>query len=101
MENNKSYLIINAIVDKQHIEELQEYLDSVMKIFGANGGMPVGRYKTIQPVSGKDSPEMMAIIEFPDAQVIDEMVKGEDFHALDDMRERVFSKLNMMICAGM
>jgi uncharacterized protein (DUF1330 family) len=101
MENNKSFLVINAIVDKQNKAELQEYLGSVMQIFGKNGGKPVGRFKTIEQISGEDSPEMIAIIEFADSGVINDMVKGEEFMALSDMRLRVFSKLNMMICNSM
>jgi uncharacterized protein (DUF1330 family) len=101
MEDNKSFLVINAIVDKQNMAELQEYLGSVMQIFGKNGGKPVGRYKTIEQLSGKDSPEMIAIIEFPDTSVIKDMVNGEEFLSLSDMRSRVFSKLNMMVCGGM
>ena len=101
MEDNKSFLVINAIVNKQNASELQGYLSSVMQIFGKNSGKPLGKLKTIEPISGADSPEMIAMIEFPDAQAIKEMVIGEDFTALADVRARVFSKLNMMICQGM
>ena len=101
MEDNKSFLVISAIVDEQNVAELQEYLGSVMKIFGENGGKPVGRYKTIEQLSGEDSPEMIAIIEFKDTDVIKQIVDGEEFMDLSDMRSRVFSKLNMMVCGGM
>ena len=97
MEDSKSFLVINAIVNKKNMAELQEYLGSVMQIFGKNGGKPVGRYKTIELLSGEDSPEMLAIIEFPDTGVIKDLVNGEEFMALSDMRSRVFSKLNMMV----
>jgi len=101
MEDNKSFLVINAIVNKQNMAELQEYLGSVMQIFGKNGGKPVGRYKTIEQLSGEDSPEMMAIIEFAATGAIKDMVNGKEFMALSEMRSRVFNKLNMMICGGM
>ncbi len=101
MEGTKSFLIINAIVNKENMAELQEYLGIVMQIFGKNGGKPVGRYKTIEQLSGEDSPEMIAILEFADTEVIKDMVYGDEFMALSEMRSRVFSKLNMMICGGM
>ena len=101
MEDNKSFLVISAIVDKQNVAELQEYLESVMQVFGKNGGKPVGRYKAIESLSGEDSPEMIAIVEFSDTDVIKDMVNGEEFLALSDMRARVFSNLNMIICGGM
>ncbi len=101
MEQNKPLLVISAIVNKQSMGELQEYLGSVMQIFGKHGGKPVGRYKTMEQLSGEDTPEMMAMIEFSDAQTIKEMIAGEDFQGLAEMRARVFSKLNMMICGAM
>ena len=101
MEDNKALLVITAIVDKQNASELKEYLGIVMKIFGDNGGKPIGRYKTVESLTGAESPEMIAVLEFADAGVISEMVQGEPFTALADMRTKVFSKLNMMICQGM
>ena len=101
MDDNRSFLVINAIVNKQNMAQLQEYLGGVMQIFGKNGGKPVGRYKTVEQLIGTESPEMMAIIEFSDAEVISDMIEGEEFIALSDMRSKVFSKLNMMICGAM
>ncbi len=98
MENSKSYLVITAIVNKVHIAELQTYLSGVMQVFEKNGGKPTGRFKTMEQLSGDDSPELTAIIAFPDAKTISDMVKGDDFLALTDIRARVFSKLNTMIC---
>ena len=101
MEDRKTFLVISAIVNKQNIAEVPEYLGSVMKIFGQNGGKPVGRYKTINSLIGEDSPEMMAIIEFDNPETIENMVKGEAFNALAELRARVFSKLNMIISQNM
>ena len=101
MSENKTFLVMNAIVNKENMAELQDYLSSAMLVFGKNGGKPVGRFKTAEQLLGKDAPEMTAIIEFPDADTVKGMVKGEAFMALSEVRERVFSKLNMMICVGM
>ena len=101
MENNKTFLVITAIVNKQNIAEVPEYLGSVMQIFGQNGGKPVGRYKTVNALVGEESPEMMAVIEFDNAKIIEDMVKGKVFNALAEQRARVFSKLNMIISQNM
>ncbi len=101
MESNKTFLVITAIVDKQNIAEVPEYLGSVMQIFGQNGGKPVGRYKTINSLIGDQSPEMMAVIEFESAKIIEDMVNGEAFKALAGQRARVFTKLNMIISQNM
>ena len=101
MEENKTFLVITAIVDKQNIAEMPEYLGSVIQIFGQNGGKPIGRYKTINSLVGEESPEMMAVIEFDGPKTIEEMVNGEAFNALADQRARVFTKLNMFISQNM
>ena len=97
MEENKTFLVITAIVNKQNIAEVPEYLGSVMQIFGQNGGKPVGRYKTVNALVGEEFPEMMAVIEFDSPKTIENMEKGEAFNALAEQRARVFSKLNMII----
>ena len=96
-QEKKSVLIINAIVNKERMAELSTYLGTVMQVFGKNGGKPVARFKTIENLLGDDSPEMTAIIEFPNDEVIKELMESEDFKALADVRARVFSKLNMLI----
>jgi uncharacterized protein (DUF1330 family) len=101
MEANRTFLVITAIVDKQNIAEVPEYLGSVMQIFGQNGGKPVGRYKTVNSLVGESSPEMMAVIEFESPEIIENMINDEPFNALADQRKRVFSKLNMIICQAM
>ena len=101
METTNTYLIITAIVNKQHIAEVPTYLGSVMQIFGQNGGKPVGRFKTVDPILGEETPEMMAVIEFSNADTIKNMVNGEAFKALSEQRARVFTRLNMMISQNM
>lgn len=98
MTDNKALLVINAIVNKENIAEMPTYLGSVMPIFAQNGGKPLGRYKGIEQLTGEQGPEMVALIEFPSAEVIRELVNGDEFKALDELRGRVFSKLNLTIC---
>jgi uncharacterized protein (DUF1330 family) len=101
MEENKTFLVITAIINKQNIAEVPEYLGSVMQIFGQNGGKPIGRYKTVNALVGEESPEMMAVIEFDSSKTIEDMVNGEAFNALAEQRSRVFTKLNMIISQTM
>ena len=97
----KTFLVITAIVNKQNISEVPEYLGSVMQIFGKNGGKPFGRFKTVNPLVGEDSPEMMAVIEFENPKVIEDVLNGDEFNSLSEQRARVFSKLNMLISQNM
>ena len=101
MEANKTFLVITAIVNKQNIAEVPAYLGSVMQIFGQNGGKPIGRYKTINSLVGEESSEMMAVIEFDNPKIVEDMVKGKAFSSLAEQRARVFTKLNMIISQNM
>lgn len=98
MIENKTILIINAIANKDNMADVKTYLESIMPVFGKNGGKPVARYKTIENLAGDESPEMIAIVEFPSADIIKQMIYGEDFIALSDIRAKAFTKMNIMIC---
>lgn len=95
---NKAFLVINAIVNKAHASEVPGYLGSIMPVFGKNGGKPVARYRATDQLSGQDGPEMVAIVEFPDSATINNMVNSEDYKSLDELRGKVFTKLNLVIC---
>lgn len=101
MTDSKTHLIINAIVNKENIEELQSYLGKIMPVFAKHGGKPLAKYKTIDQLIGESSPEMIAIIEFPSADVIKQLIKEDDFTALANSRAKAFTKLNLMICTEM
>ena len=101
MFEQKATLVINAIVNKENMAEMPTYLESVMTIFVKNGGKPVKRYKAIQQLAGDEASDTIALFEFANAEVINEMVNGVDFIALAELRARVFSKLNMVICHEM
>ena len=94
-----SYLVINAIINKENKAELAEYLDKTYQVFRANGGKPIGKYKTIENLGGEGSPEMVAIIAFQDDQKIRKMMNSKDFENLGELRSRVFEKLNLVLCS--
>jgi uncharacterized protein (DUF1330 family) len=77
------------------------YLESIMPVFGKNGGKPIARYKAVEQLMGEQGPEMVALIEFPSRDTIKSMISSNDFKALDDLRQRAFKKLNLIICDEM
>ena len=95
MEN--ALFIVTAIVNPANAQELPGYQAQAMESIKAHGGSPVSRFKTVESLSGDDSPEMVAVMTFPSAQDIKDMINSEAFQALNDLRAKVFSKLNMMI----
>ncbi|MFT5723245.1 MAG: hypothetical protein ACI9JN_000354 [Bacteroidia bacterium] len=100
MSDNKATLVITAMINKANMTELPSYLEQVQPIFVKNGAKPIGRYKKVLDIVGVDNPEIISMTEFDDAETITAMVQSEDFTALADLRSRVFSKLNMIICTS-
>ena len=100
MKNQKEIVVITAVVNKAHVDELPTYLEQIQPIFIKNGAKPIGRYKTVQNIVGTDGPEIISIFEFDNTDAIDTMVQSEEFTGLAELRARVFSTLNMMLCAS-
>ena len=98
--DQKEIMVITAVVNKVHVAELQSYLEQIQPIFAKNGAKPIGRYKSVQNIVGTDSPEIISIFEFDNTTAIDKMVQSEEFTGLEELRTRVFSKLNMMHCTS-
>ena len=98
MNDQKAIMVITAVVDKNNSDELPSYLEQIQPIFSSNGAKPIGRYKTVQNIQGTNSPEIISIFEFNNAEAINAMVESEEFIALGELRERVFSKMNLLIC---
>ena len=94
-------LIINAIPNKENMQEVQSYLGNMMPVISEHGGKVVQRYKTLEHVAGEDGPEMIVIFEFPNVQTIKTMIDGDGFTNLSESRASAFTKLNMMICSEM
>ncbi len=101
MSVTKAFLVINAIVNKENMADVNTYLESTLPLFGKNGGKPIARYKTLEQLAGEESPEMIGIMEFPSGGIIKQMINGKDFMELADLRAKAFTKLNMMICDEM
>ena len=101
MPNTKTFLVINAIVNKENMADVKTYLESIMPVFAKNGGKLIVRYKTVEQLKGEDSPEMIGIMEFPNGDTIKQMINREDLLTLTDLRSKAFAKLNTMICDEM
>ena len=95
---HSTVLVINADVDEEHKSELKGYLSQMMQIFKEYDGKPLGRYKTIEKIKGSQAPEMIAMISFENVETIKTMLNGNKYKSLSELRERVFSDLNIVLC---
>ncbi|MFY0690054.1 MAG: DUF1330 domain-containing protein [Cyclobacteriaceae bacterium] len=96
-DSEKVFLVISVSVNTENKAELPDYLGSIMEVFKENRGTPIGRYKTTSKLVGEGSPDLIAIISFPDSEVIEDMLNSDEYKKLEQLRERVFEKLNMIV----
>ena len=101
MDDAKSYLVISAIATEGKQEALQNYLSQAMPLAMAAGGEPTGRYVATQQLVGEGGPTIITTLEFADAEAITKMVESPEFVALGGLRDEVFDRLDMIICAAM
>lgn len=96
--SNKTYLIVNAIPNTGDISSFQSYLSQIIGIFIKFGGTNMQRFKTTEQVMGQGGIKAIAVVEFPDAQSIRDMIASEDFHSLDELRKKAFAReVDLMI----
>jgi uncharacterized protein (DUF1330 family) len=101
MSDAPAFLVITSTPNPEKMDELQSYLHQAMPVLMSGGGKPVGRYKVTEQVAGQDGPKTVAILEYPSAQAIRDVISGDDFNALNALRAEVFLRLDLMISEAM
>jgi uncharacterized protein (DUF1330 family) len=97
MTEEKTYVVVSAIPNPEEMESFMMYRSKIPEVVMKFGGKTVGQYKTAEQVVGTSGIKVHAIIEFPDAQSIKNMVASEEFKALSELRSKAFKELNMII----
>ena len=98
MTEEKAFLVINAFPEPENMAGFQMYLSKIMPILEDAGRNSLGRYRTVEQVMGEGGPRISAVVEFPSAEVIKNMIEGEEFNSLSQLRAEAFKKLDLMIC---
>lgn len=98
MSSETRFLVINTIPNPENREGFQLYISKIVPLFQSFGGKPLGRWKTEEQILGDGGIMASAVFEFPNAQVIRDMVNGAEFHALDQLRSEAYKKVDLMIC---
>ncbi len=76
------------------VATVQHKIDAQIRSLGVGF---LARYRITNQIVGEGGPEMMALLEFSDEKSIADMVEGEAFTALADLREEAFLQLNLMV----
>ena len=97
--NNKTFLIVNAIPNTEDIMSFKSYLSQIVVIFTKFGASNMQRFKTIEQVMGQGGIKAIAVFEFPHSQSIKDMIKSEEFMALNELRKKAYiQEVDLMIC---
>jgi uncharacterized protein (DUF1330 family) len=98
MTEEKTFLLINTIPNHENMEAFQLYISKIIPLFQSYGGKAIGRYKTLEQVMGDGGIKASAIFEFPGAGSIKEMIAGEEFSSLNELRKKAYKQVDLMIC---
>ena len=99
MSEKKTFLSVNAIPNMEDMPSFQSYLTQIVQLFNQYGGTNMQRFKTIEQVMGKGEIKAIAVFEFPNPQAIKDMILGEEFNALNDLRIKAYKQeVDLMIC---
>ena len=101
MSDAKTYLPINTIPNPENMAGFQLYLSKIIPIFQNAGGKSLGRYKTTEQVMGTSGIKASAVFEFPSPEAIKEMLAGEEFTALNQLRSEAYKKVDLLICEAL
>jgi uncharacterized protein (DUF1330 family) len=99
MDDNKTFLVINAIPNTDDMPSFKLYLSQIIGIFTKFGGNGMQRWKTTEQVMGQGGIKAIAVFEFPSAQSVKNMLASEEFNALNDLRKKAYKQeVDLMIC---
>jgi uncharacterized protein (DUF1330 family) len=97
--DNNIYLIVSAIPNPNDVFSYNSYVFQIAGIFNLYGAVNVNRYRTIEQILGTSGVQTTAIFTFPSIQAIKDMMASNEFNALNDLREKAFSKMvDYIIC---
>jgi uncharacterized protein (DUF1330 family) len=93
------YLIVSAIPNSNDVFSYNSYVFQIAGVFNLYGAVNVNRYRTIEQIMGNSGAQTTAIFTFPNVQAIKDMMASEEFNALNELREKAFSKMvDYIIC---
>ncbi|MEA1785465.1 DUF1330 domain-containing protein [Arenibacter sp. GZD96] len=95
--SQKTLMIVNAVLIPEQKEAFAEYSEKSALIFKNAGAVPVGKYKVSKTLVGTRSPQLIAIMEFPDQGTIEDVFNSESYKNLIPLRDQAFKELEVFI----
>ena len=94
----KTAVVINAIPNMEHFEEVIKYFAKLYLIFENHGAINVQKLRTTKQLLGDEGTMATAVIEFPNSKAITDAFASNDFIALDNAHENLYKVFDVRIC---
>lgn len=99
MNDQKTFLIINAVPNIDDMQSFQSYLSQIVDVITKFGGTNMQRFKTVEQIMGQGGIKAIAVFEFPNSQAIKDMYASHDFNSLNELRAKAYKQeVDLMIC---
>lgn len=100
MSDPTAYLVVTSITNPGKADQMKSYASQVMPLMIKGGGEPVARYGVVEQLRGEGGPQSIAVVKFPSAQAIKDVLSSDELRALAGLRDEVFSRVDQMICSA-
>ena len=96
--SDKVTVIFSGNVNPAGKEFLGAYLAKAQPMTAAAGGITTATYNLVGPIAGENVPQMLVIVEFPDAASVHALYDSEQYKALISDRDKGLTNLNVYAC---
>ena len=101
MSEANRFLLIHATPNPENMGLLAEYLSSMGPVFDKYQGEMVCKFKVIEQLVGEGKTKMVAILSFPNAEVVRTLIASDECKELAELRAKVFLKLDLLLSESM
>ena len=96
---NRTFLIVQATPDPDHMEDLQKYGAQSYGILAKHGGIPVANYTVEAAMNSDEKPAMVGVFSFPSRQAIDDLlVNDPEYQKIVPFRDKGFKEIRFLVC---
>ena len=94
--NLKIILIIIAFVNPNEKEAFEYYRSKIRAKYELVGAKPI-KYPIKHSVIGKEKPDFIMVVEFPNQEVLEKLFNSKDYKKLIPYRNKAFKNLQVFI----
>jgi uncharacterized protein (DUF1330 family) len=93
-------MVATATPNPAEMEAMQSYLQQIGPLLGSRGGRPVYRGKINKQLIGDSAFQMLIVMEFESAEIIEEIFESPEYAALIPVRDKGFKNFSVLISSS-